>query len=119
MNTQAHVSHLSSYERGAVARPPFQPFRPTQGGTAAAAPKKFVAKGHDAQLQDAQYNNLPVEVVTLLESVIKGVIVRRDKYTVTLRLSAGTDAGKDLMIYKHAIESILIERTAPATPVEA
>lgn len=63
--------------------------------------KKFVAKGHDAQLQEAQFNNYEVEVALMSggEPII-GRITKRDKYTITV-------AG--LIIYKHAIETIGID----------
>jgi len=117
MNAPAHVSHLSAYERErrtplsaprrnqeAAYAPHSAPHNPVGG-----APKRFVAKGHDSQLQDAQHSKVPVEIVTMGDqAAIRGTISRRDKYTITLRLSFGTNAGMDLIIYKHAIESVLI-----------
>ena len=111
MNTQpSTVSHLSGYERRSTLHAPrrdqaLHDDRP--------APRKFVAKGHDSQLQEAQHNKFPVEVLTINgEEIIRGVISRRDKYTITVKLESGRDAGKDLIIYKHAIESILVNREA-------
>ena len=102
-----HVSHVSSYER----RPPLH--APRRDDSERPGPRKFVAKGHDSQLQEAQHNKHPVEVLTLNgEDLIHGTISRRDKYTITLKLSKGNDAGKDLIIYKHAIESVLINKEA-------
>lgn len=109
MNAPSNISHLSSYERQQQPRTTMrrpgpaaqqdQPFEPR---------KKFVAKGHDSQLQQAQFSKALVEITTMGEVLIKGTISRRDKFTVTLRLNKGVDAGKELIIYKHAIESILI-----------
>lgn len=76
--------------------------------------KKFVAKGHDSQLQDAQYGKHPVEITTLAGEIIKGTVSRRDKFTITVLLASGGHTGKDLIIYKHAIESVLVDkRVAP------
>lgn len=72
-------------------------------------PKKFEAKGHDVQLQDAQYGakECTVRLIGIDQPVI-GVICRRDRYTITLRSSSGDDT----IYFKHAIESIFIERSA-------
>lgn len=75
--------------------------------------KKFVAKGHDAQLQDAQYNKTPAVITTLDGAAIHGTISRRDKWTITVLLSKGTDAGQELIVYKHAIESVLLSKAQP------
>lgn len=105
------VSHLSGYERRTTLRVSRRDQSTPHEDRP--APRKFTAKGHDSQLQDAQYGCHPVEVLTLHgEDSLKGVISRRDKYTITLKLSGGTDAGKELIIYKHAIESILISKEA-------
>jgi sRNA-binding regulator protein Hfq len=72
--------------------------------------RKFVAKGHDAQLQEAQMNNFQV-VVNLMysETSIRGVIARRDKWTITVTPKEGAS----YIIYKHAIESVQIIRPVP------
>lgn len=73
-------------------------------------PKKapFKAKGHDRQLEDAQYGKFEVEVLPLnADTPYIGKIVRRDKYTITVDDGSGVDN----LIYKHAIESIRIDRT--------
>jgi RNA chaperone Hfq len=128
MNPQNNVSHLSAYERNPAPRDQratlHAPRRITAGGESPAffggePRKKFVAKGHDSQLQDAQHNKHPVEIMTTSEVTLAGTISRRDKYTITLRLSRGTDAGKDLIVYKHAIESVLIDRAAAEAPKSA
>lgn len=74
------------------------------------APRRFVAKGHDAQLLDAQNNRFPTAITLTSGLEVFGNIARRDKFTITLHLSRGADKGKDLLIYKHAIESILIDK---------
>lgn len=115
MNNQSNVTHLSAAER-TVARPvprrthdAYQP-RPAE----VIAPKRFVAKGHDSQLQQAQYEKTPVLVISQGGMEYTGVIVRRDRYTVTLTLSSGLNAGRQAIVYKHAIEVLI-----PLTPVDA
>lgn len=126
MNEQSNVSHLSAYEQrktlhrrvtaGASPRPPFSPSADHSSFDAQPTRKKFVAKGHDSQLQDAQYNKFPVLVTTMDGGIIEGTVTRRDKYTITVTLGdrAAHLAGKDLMIFKHSIESVLIDRSTPA-----
>jgi RNA chaperone Hfq len=71
--------------------------------------KPFVAKGHDAQLQDAQRGNFEVRVMLMSGGdLIVGTIVKRDKFTITLRQY---DTTGDLIIYKHAIETIAIVKS--------
>lgn len=118
MSEQLNISHLSSYQRDTLtaSRPRPRPeFKPHQPGPEFTPPrKKFVAKGHDSQLQDAQHNKFPVEVTMIGDGgVVKGTVSRRDKYTITVNLTSGTEAGKDLMIFKHAIESVMIDRVQP------
>lgn len=120
--TQSNITPFPSAEaRPTLSVPRPRPeFRPDQARPDQARPeqprKKFVAKGHDSQLQDAQYGKFPVEVTTMGDgTVIHGLITRRDKFTITLRITRGTDEGKELIVYKHAIESVLINKAvAPA-----
>lgn len=70
--------------------------------------KRFVAKGHDSQLQEAQYDKSPVEIVTLAGETHSGKITRRDRYTITLALESGINSGRSLMLFKHAIESVMV-----------
>lgn len=125
---QANITHLSRDVRfpasqhgspshdpsAALPRPysprPYGPRPDNQDGTA--GPRKFVAKGHDAQLQEAQYGNLATTLTTLSGAVITGTIVKRDKFTITLRHSIGKNIGQDEIFYKHAIEGVLITRTS-------
>lgn len=72
--------------------------------------RKFVAKGHDAQLMDAQMNGLQTTIALMSGNAVTGTIVKRDKFTITLRYSAGTHAGTEEIFYKHAIESVMIVR---------
>jgi sRNA-binding regulator protein Hfq len=127
---QANVTHLNrdvrfaapaqdlggnpSYgpERAAGPRP-YTP-RPFNQNQNEGGPRKFVAKGHDAQLQEAQYGNLATTLTTMNGNTFAGTVVKRDKYTITLRHSTGDAAGQDEIFYKHAIEGILIAR--PARP---
>lgn len=64
--------------------------------------KRFVAKGHDAQLQDAQHARRVITINTMSGESHSGIIARRDKFTVTLE----TTGGDHEIFYKHAIESI-------------
>ena len=70
--------------------------------------KKFEAKGHDKQLQEAQNARHEVDVCTISGRQFNGEITRRDRYTVTIRTDDQT-----LIIFKHAIETIEILRGRP------
>lgn len=111
MNMPASVSHLPV----ALRNPERTYLGPREG--MGGEKKKFVAKGHDSQLQDAQHGRLPVTITTLSGTPFNGTIARRDKYTITLRHnSPGTVVdGQDEIFYKHAIESVLIDRRAAHT----
>jgi sRNA-binding regulator protein Hfq len=120
----SNVTHLSAAERTSaegLRRPPLRlvggevrdfrrpDVRPVEGEK-----KKFVAKGHDSQLQDAQYGKNRVRITLMSGSTINGTISRRDKFTITLRhehnernVDSGV-AGLDEIIYKHAIEGVLV-----------
>lgn len=71
--------------------------------------KKFEAKGHDRQLEDAQYGKWPVCVETIDGDNYFGVISRRDKWTITVQLETPASAG-DPIVYKHAIKAVFIKR---------
>ncbi|QFZ84644.1 hypothetical protein GFK26_18630 [Variovorax paradoxus] len=73
---------------------------------------KFEAKGHDKQLQTAQYDRSLVEIETMSGQMHTGTLTRRDRYTVTLR-----DRGVERMYFKHAIESICIVPAAGGLPL--
>ena len=83
--------------------------RRTVGGTDQPK-KKFVAKGHDAQLQDAQFNNIQVQVALMnADHPIVGAVVKRDKFTITVQhILAGVR--RETIIFKHAIESLTLLR---------
>lgn len=113
---QSNVSHLPNvraYVSGAQPRP--RPHPDFQAAASEAPRKRFVAKGHDAQLQDAQMNGLLVQITCVSGIVVKGIITRRDKYTVTLQHEVTGDnaeQGDQEIFYKHAIESVLIKKAA-------
>lgn len=65
--------------------------------------KPFIAKGHDRQLGDAQDRRDEVIVLTVGGESHTGVIVKRDKFTISLDCGQGD---KIKLLYKHAIESI-------------
>ena len=76
-------------------------------------PGKYIAKGHDAQLQQAMYSKSPVTLHLLgmgSPYSITGTIVRRDKFTITLAHLGGDFSGMEEIFYKHAIASVLIEK---------
>lgn len=120
---QSNVSHLSSFDRQ-----PSSSYRPRQRSdsrpesSGTDGRKKFTAKGHDSQLQDAQYAKHPVTIITMGDITYQGTISRRDKYTITLlidRVGSNTEhAGKDVIIYKHAIKSVMVTGKAVDTLVK-
>ena len=65
--------------------------------------KPFKAKGHDIQLNNAESKRLDIEVVTLRGSIARGRMVRRDRYTITVRVG-----GQDRCFFKHALESFYV-----------
>lgn len=74
--------------------------------------KAFVAKGHDAQLKEAQNEGYFVTLTTMLGERFEGKIIRRDRYTVTLKSSANgvfTDEVATIY-YKHGIISLTIRK---------
>lgn len=70
-------------------------------------PRRFVAKGHDAQLEKAQKEGREV-FITMMDGSedIVGVITRRDKWTLTIR---EFEATHQVIVYKHAISTIVIK----------
>jgi sRNA-binding regulator protein Hfq len=86
--------------------------RPQHFQSSGSVKPRFVAKGHDAQLLDAQTNGNLTEITTQSGERFVGTITRRDKYTISLACP-GCPAG-DYIIYKHAIETVLIHKTAKA-----
>lgn len=116
MNQPTNVTHLNRDPRtlgsvgGTAYQRPYERSVDSRGVTSQTDKKKFVAKGHDSQLQDAQYNKHPVKLTMMSGAVMRGTIARRDKYTITLHHTAGEDAGKDEIFYKHAIEGVLVDR---------
>jgi len=111
-----NVTHISTAERGlgrpGTLRAPYQPrpeYRPPVEG--AAPKKKFEAKGHDRQLQEAQFGKNRVRITTVAGERFYGTITRRDKFTVTLlhEHKAGVEhSGLEEIFYKHAIEGVLV-----------
>jgi sRNA-binding regulator protein Hfq len=102
---QDNVSHLNkSY---AIANSRYPAVQPNGEGK-----KKFVAVGHDKQLEEAQFNKFPVSLGMVSSGIIRGIIVRRDRYTITIRHSSGANEGFDEIVFKSAIEGIIIERTS-------
>ena len=104
---QNNVTHLNRDVRHIMnASSPSFSTRPTNQFP----PKKFTAKGHDAQLQDAQFGKIATTITLIGGTVCRGLITRRDKFTITLRHTEGTNVGMEEIFYKHAIEGVLIER---------
>ena len=81
--------------------------------TSATSQNKYVAKGHDAQLQNAMYSKSIVRLQILgKDRTAIGLITKRDKFTITLSHTVGDLFGMDEIFYKHAIESVLIEKSS-------
>lgn len=78
--------------------------------------RTFEAKGHDAALAHCQNYAQPVSIQTLNSSAkVTGIIVRRDRFTVTLeREGASNGLVYHEIIFKHAIESISLPEFAKA-----
>ena len=82
------------------------------GVHAASAPhrKPMVAKGHDAILKGMQDRSATIRIESISGVLYQGVLVNRDRYTITIRTVTGaTTAGdivtNDITIYKQGIES--------------
>jgi sRNA-binding regulator protein Hfq len=71
---------------------------------------KFEAKGHDKALLNAETKKLKTLITTVGGEIDSGIIVRRDRYTVTL--ATDNAPGKEIIYFKHALESISIEKGA-------
>ena len=88
--------------------------------TTSPTPNKYMAKGHDAQLQNAMYGKNEVQLQIMgSDREVHGTILRRDKFTITLthlngHINGENVSGMDEIFYKHAIESVLI-RPQPAS----
>jgi sRNA-binding regulator protein Hfq len=61
---------------------------------------KFVAKGHDAILKNAQDAGSDIAIEFMSGNQILGKLVNRDKYTITVLVPSGDK----MTVYKHAIE---------------
>jgi sRNA-binding regulator protein Hfq len=81
-------------------------------GTSKPFKAPFKAKGHDRQLEEAQFGKFLTTVYLLGEDdPIVGKITRRDKFTITV--DDGSPEGEAL-IYKHAIRTLRIDRSTVA-----
>lgn len=85
-----------------------------QGYNGQRSHKPAAPKGHDALLKAAQDNRTPVIIVTMSDgAAIEGVVVARDKFTITLeiRVPQSPDVSEftyKQTFYKHAIESFRV-----------
>jgi sRNA-binding regulator protein Hfq len=113
MNGQANVSHLPNVRAYVAPENNVRHLRPQDGdfnpGAARAGRRPFVAKGHDAQLQDAQNSGREIRITTIAGEIAFGKIARRDKFTITLEITQGEDTGAHDIFYKHAIESVRVK----------
>lgn len=75
----------------------------TNGGVNNA--KKFIAKGHDAILKNAQDAGDMIKITAISGEIVIGKLVNRDKFTITVIEDA---TGDKATFYKHAIESFKI-----------
>ena len=64
---------------------------PRQGRDEHGGKPKFEAKGHDRQLEQAQFGGRQIEIETMSGALRVGVLIRRDRYTVTLRHPGGSE----------------------------
>lgn len=65
---------------------------------------KFIPKGHDAILKNAQDSKQPIHMVMVSGEAADGTVFNRDKFTITLESFDGVKT----TYYKHAIESFSI-----------
>lgn len=65
---------------------------------------EFKAKGHDVVLQRAQDGKKNITVITNRGTAYAGVLVARDRYTVSVQQSPGNVS----VIFKSAIESFTV-----------
>lgn len=77
--------------------------QPRNGG---AGVQRARPEGHDAALSHVQNHAQPVTITRLNGSQITGIIVRRDRFTVTMERSVGNNTVVHSIIYKHAIDTI-------------
>lgn len=75
-------------------------------------PGGFVAKGHDRALQHAEQDRRMLRIDTMSGYSFEGRMVRRDRYTITIR----TEEGREKCFFKHGIESFEV---LPVVPVAA
>lgn len=115
MNGLPHDSHLPNVRAYVAPENNVRQLRPAAGRPAEGERKRFVAKGHDAQLQDAQYQNAEIRVTTIGGDIAFGRIIRRDKFTITLEITQGSEQGAHEIFYKHGIESLQIKKPAAVT----
>jgi len=78
--------------------------------------KKFEAKGHDKQLENAQFGRKLVTIVTLDGATYSGTIIKRDRYTVTIQMEGEFECR---MFFKSAIEQIKLPTPPVRTNVTA
>jgi sRNA-binding regulator protein Hfq len=80
-------------------------------GPATGERPRFTAKGHDRTLQDLQHSGMAVTFRFIDDAEYdEVVVVRRDKFTITVRHTEGADAGCEEVIYKHAVRGILLPK---------
>jgi len=114
----SNVSHLSTYDRNAagVRRETLhRSERPVRLAVDNERPafgerKKFVAKGHDRLLENAQYGKNRVRLALMDGSNVYGKVVARDKFTITLQHepSDREESGLAECFYKHSIQGVLV-----------
>lgn len=117
MNGLHQDSHLPNVRAYVAPENNVRQLRPVAGRPVEGERKRFVAKGHDAQLQDAQYQNTEIRLTTISGEIVFGRIVRRDKFTITLEITQGSEQGAHEIFYKHGIESLQIKKSDAARAV--
>lgn len=123
LNHDSHLPNVRAYVQDSTNVRPLRapgatPYQHDRKERSDSAPRKFVAKGHDAQLQDAQFSGREVRVATMGGDLIFGKIVRRDKFTITLEVTQGTETGALEIIYKHGIESVQVKKPTASEQVQ-
>jgi sRNA-binding regulator protein Hfq len=84
--------------------------RPTSG-----APRKPIAKGHDAVLKSIQDDGREITITMQSGEKINGTVVARDKFTISVRVANALGGYLVWVVYKHAMESFYAEAKAAVT----
>lgn len=84
------------------------PYTPSTDTRIGPTKPRFVPKGHDRVLDDLQKSGAVCLVRRMGGEVDPGVVMKRDKFTVTIRHTEGDFAGGEEVIFKHDIAGIIV-----------